>query len=36
MARFKISQASTVYVLAMTVVGLVGMLLIWADFVIRV
>jgi formate hydrogenlyase subunit 4 len=36
MARFKISQASTVYVLAMTVVALVGMLLIWADFVIRV
>ncbi|MDH4299837.1 MAG: NADH-quinone oxidoreductase subunit H [Dehalococcoidia bacterium] len=36
MARFKISQASTVYVLAMTAVALVGMLLIWADFVIRV
>ena len=36
MARFKISQASTVYVLAMTVVALVGMLLVWADFVIRV
>jgi len=36
MARFKISQASTVYVLAMTMVALVGMLLVWADFVIRV
>jgi formate hydrogenlyase subunit 4 len=36
MARFKISQASTVYVLAMTVVALVGMLLVWADFMIRV
>jgi len=35
MARFKISQASTVYVLAMTMVALVGMLLVWADFVIR-
>jgi len=35
MARFKISQASTVYVLAMTVVALVGMLLVWADFAIR-
>ncbi len=35
MARFKISQASTVYVLAMTAVALVGMLLVWADFVIR-
>ena len=35
MARFKISQASTVYVLAMTVIALVGMLLVWADFVIR-
>jgi formate hydrogenlyase subunit 4 len=36
MARFKISQASTVYLLAMTAVALVGMLLIWADFVITV
>ena len=35
MARFKISQASTVYVLAMTAIALVGMLLVWADFVIR-
>jgi NADH-quinone oxidoreductase subunit H len=35
MARFKISQASTVYVLAMTTVALVGLLLVWADFVIR-
>jgi NADH-quinone oxidoreductase subunit H len=35
MARFKISQASTVYVLAMTGVALVGLLLVWADFVIR-
>ena len=31
MARFKISQASAVYVLAMTAVALVGMLLIWVD-----
>jgi len=31
MARFKISQASSVYVLAMTAVALVGMFLIWVD-----
>ncbi len=31
MARFKITQASAVYVLAMTAVALVGMLLIWVD-----
>jgi len=31
MARFKISQASAVYVLAMTAIALVGMLLIWVD-----
>jgi formate hydrogenlyase subunit 4 len=34
MARFKISQASAVYVLAMTAVALVGMLLIWFDSMI--
>jgi len=34
MARFKISQASSVYVLAMTAVTLVGMLLIWIDSMI--
>jgi len=31
MARFKISQASAVYVIAMTAVALVGMFLIWVD-----
>jgi NADH-quinone oxidoreductase subunit H len=36
MARFKISQASTVYVIAMTTVSLVGMFLVWVDFVIGV
>ncbi len=34
MARFKISQASAVYVLAMTAISLVGMLLIWVDSMI--
>jgi formate hydrogenlyase subunit 4 len=34
MARFKISQASTVYVIAMTAVALVGLILVWADTVI--
>ncbi len=34
MARFKISQASSVYVLAMTAIALVGMLLIWVDAMI--
>jgi NADH-quinone oxidoreductase subunit H len=33
-ARFKISQASTVYVIAMTAVALVGLVLVWADTVI--
>jgi NADH-quinone oxidoreductase subunit H len=33
-ARFKISQASTVYVIAMTAVALVGLILLWADTVI--
>jgi len=33
-ARFKISQASTVYVIAMTAVALVGLILVWADTVI--
>jgi formate hydrogenlyase subunit 4 len=31
MARFKISQASTVYVVAMTALALVGMFLVWVD-----
>jgi NADH-quinone oxidoreductase subunit H len=34
MARFKISQASTVYVIAMTAIALVGLILIWADILI--
>ena len=34
MARFKISQASTVYVIVMTAIALVGMLLVWVDVVI--
>jgi len=36
MARFKISQASTVYVIAMTAIALVGMFLIWVDTMIGV
>jgi formate hydrogenlyase subunit 4 len=36
MARFKISQASTVYVIAMSAVALVGMFLIWVDAMIWV
>jgi formate hydrogenlyase subunit 4 len=36
MARFKISQASTVYVIAMTGIALVGMFLIWVDTMIWV
>ena len=34
LARFKISQASTIYVIAMTIVALVGLILVWADTVI--
>ena len=34
MARFKITQASAVYVIAMTAIALVGMLLIWIDSMI--
>jgi formate hydrogenlyase subunit 4 len=34
MARFKISQASTVYVMVMTAVALVGILLVFGDFMI--
>jgi NADH-quinone oxidoreductase subunit H len=34
MARFKISQASTIYVIAMTAVALVGLILVWADVLI--
>jgi formate hydrogenlyase subunit 4 len=33
-ARFKISQASTVYVIAMTAIALVGLILIWADILV--
>jgi formate hydrogenlyase subunit 4 len=36
MARFKISQASTIYVIAMTAIALVGMFLIWVDATIWV
>jgi len=36
MARFKISQASTVYVIAMTAVALIGMFLVWVDAMIWV
>jgi formate hydrogenlyase subunit 4 len=36
MARFKISQASAVYLIAMTAVALVGMFLLWVDFMIGV
>jgi formate hydrogenlyase subunit 4 len=36
MARFKISQASTVYVMAMTAIALVGVLLIFGDLMIGV
>jgi NADH-quinone oxidoreductase subunit H len=36
MARFKISQASTVYVIAMTAIALVGLLLVWVDVMIGV
>jgi len=34
MARFKIDQASKVYVVAMSLVSLVGLILIWADTVV--
>jgi formate hydrogenlyase subunit 4 len=34
MARFKISQASWVYIVAMTLIGLVGLILIWLDLVV--
>ena len=34
MARFKISQASTIYVIAMTAVALIGLILVWADVLI--
>lgn len=34
MARFKITQASAIYVLAMTAITLVGMFLIWVDSMI--
>jgi len=35
MARFKISQASYVYIIAMTLVGLVGLILIGVDLILR-
>jgi len=34
MARFKVTQASTFYVAGMTAVSLIGLLLLWVDFVI--
>jgi NADH-quinone oxidoreductase subunit H len=34
MARFKISQASWVYIIAMTLVGLIGLILIWVDLIV--
>ena len=34
MARFKISQASRVYIMTMTVIGLVGLLLLWVDLIV--
>lgn len=34
MARFKISQASRVYIIAMTLIGLVGLILIWIDLIV--
>jgi len=34
MARFKISQASSVYVIAMTLIALVGLILIWVDLMV--
>jgi len=34
MARFKISQASTIYIVAMTLIALVGLILIWADAIV--
>jgi len=34
MARFKISQASWIYIIAMTLIALVGLILIWVDLVV--
>ncbi len=34
MARFKISQASRVYIIAMTLIGLIGLILIWVDLIV--
>jgi len=34
MARFKISQASWVYIISMTLIGLVGLILIWLDLIV--
>jgi hypothetical protein len=34
MARFKISQASYVYIIAMTLAGLVGLILIGVDLIV--
>ena len=34
MARFKISQASRVYIISMTLIGLVGLLLLWVDLIV--
>lgn len=34
MARFKVSQASYIYIIAMTLLGLVGLILIWVDLAV--
>ena len=34
MARFKITQASRVYIITMTLIGFVGLLLIWVDLIL--
>jgi len=34
MARFKISQASRTYIVSMTLVGLIGLILIWVDLMV--
>jgi formate hydrogenlyase subunit 4 len=34
MARFKISQASWVYIVGMTLIGLVGLILLWVDLIV--
>jgi len=34
MARFKISQASWIYIIALTIIGLVGLILVAADLMV--